>query len=96
MCILFRGEGKQIPNKNPHKTPNPAKTDVIKEENLFPGDCVSSDQFEYSVKGRLLHTRGKEDPDLVYCGVTIFVDHTSNYISVHYQFFSRWDRHSTK
>ena len=48
-------------------------------------DNVSTDQFECWVKGRLPHTRGKEDPELMYSSSTICVDHASNYISVHHQ-----------
>lgn len=58
---------------------------------MLPGDCVSSDHFECRVKGRFPHTIDKEDPDLMYRGGILFVDHASNYISVHHQ-VSRGER----
>ena len=45
---------------------------MIREGDLLPGDCVSADQFEYRIKGRLLHTKEKED-------------HTSSMISIYNQ-----------
>ena len=86
MCrSCLRGKGKLTPNRSIHKTPNPEKTDTIKADHLHPGDCVSTDQFECRVKGRLPHTRGKEDPESMYSGGTIFIDHASGYIIVHHQ-----------
>ena len=58
---------------------------------MLPGDCVSSDHFECRVKGRFPHNIDKEDPDLMYRGGILFVDHASNYISVHHQ-VSRGER----
>ena len=66
-------------------TLSPTKTHTIKAEDLQPCDCVSSDQFECRVKGRLAHNKGKEDTDHMYCGDTIFVDYTSDHINVYHQ-----------
>ena len=54
--------------------------------NLKPGDAVSVDQFESTVRGRLLEqSYGKERSSLMYSGGTIFVDHASSFIFVQMQ-----------
>ena len=58
---------------------------MIKVNNLQPGGCARSNQFEYIVKGKLPHIGSNEDLNMMYYGGTIFVDHTSNYISVYHQ-----------
>ena len=60
-------------------------TDVIKNEHLLPGDCISTDQYECRVKGRLPNSKGKEDPEKMYSGGTVFVDHASGVIKIHHQ-----------
>ena len=65
--------------------PNPDHADVIKENDLFPGDAVSTDQYECRIRGRLPNTRGKEDPQKMYCGGTLFSDHASSKIDVFHQ-----------
>ncbi len=62
-----------------------ANSDVIKEGDLMPGDTVSTDQYECRVRGRLLNTRGKEDPLKMFCGGTLFNDHVSSKIDVFHQ-----------
>ena len=37
------------------------------------------------MKGRLPHSKGKEDPERMYSGGTIFVDHASQYIDLYCQ-----------
>ena len=49
------------------------------------GDCVSTDQYECRVKGSLPNTRGREDPQKIYCGGTLFNDHASSKIDVYHQ-----------
>ena len=54
---------------------------MIKREHLSPGDCVSLDQYESSIRGRLPpQTKGKECTDEQYTGGTLFVDHASGMI----------------
>ena len=53
---------------------------AIRREHLHPGDCVSLDQYESSVRGRLLHTFGKEHTSERLVGGTIAVDHASGYV----------------
>ena len=60
-------------------------TDDIREGNSLPGDCMSTDQFECRIKGRLPNYRGKEDPYKMYCGETVFVDYASGVIKIHHQ-----------
>ena len=83
--ILLAREGKANTKQEHTKNSQPSKTNVIKVEDLLHGDCVSTDQFECRVKGQILHTRGKEDLELMYSGGTIFVYHASKYISVYHQ-----------
>ena len=52
---------------------------------LLPGYCASTDQYEFRLKGRLKNTRVKEDPQNMYCGGTIFVDHATSKIDVMHQ-----------
>jgi len=65
--------------------PNPAHTDVVKNGYLLPGNCVSTDQYECRVKGRLPNTKEKEDPQKMLCGGTFFVDHASGLIIIYNQ-----------
>ncbi len=46
---------------------------------------MSTDQYECRIKGRLPNTRGKEDPQKMYCGGTLFSDHASSKINVFHQ-----------
>ena len=46
---------------------------------------ISTDQYECQVKGRLHHTRGREDPQYMFSGGTIFVDHATWMLSVYHQ-----------
>ena len=67
------------------KTPNMDVIDGIRAEDLNPGDCVSVDQYESSVRGRRPETKGREKWDYKYCGGTLFYDHASGKISVYHQ-----------
>ena len=65
--------------------PSPTHSDVIKVNYLRPGDCISTDQDECRVKGMLPNTRGKEDPQNMFCGGTIFIDHAIAKVDMHHQ-----------
>ena len=54
-------------------------------DDLNPGDEVSMDQYESSVRGRLPSTRGRERQSMRYCGGTLFFDHASGKIFVRHQ-----------
>ena len=45
---------------------NEEYTDVLKENNINPGDDVSTDQYECKVKGRLAFIKDKEDPSKIF------------------------------
>ena len=66
-------------------TANPDVLDGIRAEDLKPGDCVSVDQYESSVRGRRPETKGRERWDYKYCGGTLFYDHASGRIFVQHQ-----------
>ena len=50
------------------------------DRKLLPGELVSMDHFESTVRGRLWHTRGRERPQHRFVGGTIFFDHGSKAI----------------
>ena len=50
---------------------------VTRSNNLRPGDCVSLDQYDSTLTGRLPHTRGKEPKKDQYTGGTLFIDHAT-------------------
>jgi hypothetical protein len=56
----------------------PVKTNVLKQEHLLPGSCVSVDHYMSSVMGRLSHTFGCEW--IGYSCGTLLVDHASGKI----------------
>ena len=56
------GKGGHTSLQSMKNTENYEHTDVIKEGDLFPGDCVSTDQYECQVKGRLPHKIVKKTP----------------------------------
>jgi hypothetical protein len=55
------------------------------EQDVEPGSRVSIDQYEYSVRGRLATTKGRESFGHKYAGGTIFCDHASGYIQCFHQ-----------
>ena len=52
---------------------------ALQRNHLNPGECVSIDHYESSVRGRLPHTTGRKASYQKYVGGTIFVDHASGY-----------------
>lgn len=52
----------------------------LKTSHLFPGQVVSLDQYESTIRGRLPQTQGKEPESDQYVGGTIVVDHASSFI----------------
>ena len=79
-CVA--GKSKHIGLQSVEKTPNPEHTNAVKKGDLQPGVCVSTDQYECRVKGGLPCIKGKEDPHIMYCGGTLFIDHVSGHVSV--------------
>ena len=64
---------------------DPAHLMSLSRGHCDPGDCVSTDQFVVTNKGRTLRSFGKEKKKNKIAGGTIFKDHASGFISVHNQ-----------
>jgi hypothetical protein len=78
-------KAKRRPTGAKHTTDIGDRQDVLSIDQLFPGQRVSVDQYESSVRGRLPSTRGREASHSQYCGGTLFVDHASSCIFVQHQ-----------
>lgn len=66
-------------------TDNAPRRQIINTNQLVPGQLISVDHYESSVRGRLPNTRGRESEHRQYVGGMIFYDHASGRISVHHQ-----------
>ena len=77
-CMLGK-QHRRTPHSN-HGGLVDGKDSMLKREHLQPGDCVSIDQYESTIRGRLPHTYGKERTEEQYRGGTLFVDHASGMI----------------
>jgi hypothetical protein len=53
---------------------------VLSDGILQPGQRVSIDLYQSTVRGRLPHTRGKESDDDKYCGGAIITDHATGLV----------------
>lgn len=82
-CELARA--RRRPTGTSTKIPNPETVDSIRADDLKPGDAVSVDQYESSVRGRRLETKGRERSEHKFCGGTLFYDHASGKIFIHHQ-----------
>ena len=70
-----------------------SKDGNLKDGHLVPGMVVSTDQFVSKVHGRLPHTMGKEKEQDMYCGGTIYVDHSSGYMLYRIKFHLERKKH---
>lgn len=61
------------------------KVGAIGSKAVLPGEQISIDHFVCKTKGRLFTSRGKTDPNEMYCGGCVFVDHYSGLIHVEFQ-----------
>jgi hypothetical protein len=68
-----------------HTTVRPNKHQLLKKGHLHPGQCVSIDHYESSVRGRPPLTQGRESYGNQYVGGTILADHASRYVACHHQ-----------
>ena len=73
------------PHHSKRTKPNPAVVEAVRAGDLSPGDCLSVDQYQSSVRGRLPQTRGRERRSSQWCGGTLFYDHASRKIFVRHQ-----------
>jgi hypothetical protein len=58
---------------------------VLKQDDLYPGQCIAVDHFVCSTKGRLFTSRGKTTDNEMFSGGCLFIDHASGYIHVEFQ-----------
>ena len=58
---------------------------TLSADQLLPGQKISVDHFASSTKGRLFSSSGRSNPDYMYSGGCIFVDHSSGYLDVQFQ-----------
>jgi len=63
---------------------NPENAGGLSDKILTPGQRVSCDLYESTVRGRLPHTRGKESDDSKLAGGAIFMDVASKLVFVHH------------
>ena len=79
------GKQQRTPDKiNTHARKPEQKGNLLKEK-LYPGHTVFSDQLESRLRGRLLHTAGREADSDKFCGSTVFCDGASGYIHLEHQ-----------
>ena len=77
---------RRRPTGATHSKPDKLRQDIIRANALKPGDELSLDQCESSVRGRPLPTiRGREQPRKKCVGGTIIFDHASAKIFVRHQ-----------
>ena len=86
MCRACKhGRQTRTPDGSTITTKNPDCIGNLKKEKLTPGQTVFCDQLESRVRGRLLHTAGREPESEKFCGTTVFCDAASGYIHVEHQ-----------
>jgi hypothetical protein len=61
------------------------RVDALQQDQVFPGQRVSVDNFICSTKGRLFSGRGKTEPKDMYSGGCIFIDSSSGCVQVEFQ-----------
>ena len=63
--------GRQVrkPDGTTTTTKNPEKEGALKRDKLKPGQLVFCDQLESRIRGRLLHTAGREPDSSKFCSV---------------------------
>ena len=79
--------GKQKRRPTPSKVARPVASNegAIKQEDLLPGQRVSVDHFICHTKGRLYTSKGKTQPESMFSGGCMFVDHASGAVHVEHQ-----------
>jgi hypothetical protein len=70
--------------KRPWRTKQPINQIQHRRNIIGPGDCISVDQFESPVPGMIAHIKGKPTIARYKVG-TVFVDHFSDIMYVHFQ-----------
>ena len=79
--------GKQTRKPSPGKTSSVVQDNVgnVKKDHLLAGQRVSVDHFVCSTKGRLFGSHGRTQPEHMYSGGGIFVDHATGYVHIEHQ-----------
>lgn len=75
----------RTPNHATITVKNPDKEGGLKANQLKPGATIFVDHLESRVKGRLLHTAGREPLERRFCGSMIFCDAASGHIHLEHQ-----------
>ena len=79
------GQQVRTPDHTTTTTKNPQHLGSLKQGQCRPGERVFSDQLESRVRGRLMHTAGREPLQDRFCGSTLFCDAASGHIHVEHQ-----------
>ena len=74
-CLYAKASTRSPTNLAPRSLP---KNNILKQNHLQPGDCLSADHYFSPIPGRLPHTFGREQNGYT-CG-SLFVDHASGKI----------------
>ena len=83
-ACCYGKQARKPDNINP-TAQKPSTVGSLTKEQLKPGDRIFSDQLESRVRGRLLHTAGREPDRDKFCASTLFCDAASGYIHVEHQ-----------
>jgi hypothetical protein len=81
-CQYAKQKRRQPPSSL--SKPNLENLGGLSDKILTPGQRISCDLYESTVRGRLPHTRGKESDDSKYAGGAIFMDVVSKLVFVHH------------
>ena len=85
-CLLAKAKKTPVDKRHDVKTtPQPDNKRKISEKHLIPGEMVSVDQYQVTVRGRLTRSFGKTAKKSLYSGGTIFYDHASGYVQLYHQ-----------
>ena len=82
-CLLSKATARAPPNSTLSKRPQQAMK--IRRKDMLPGKRVSIDNFDSRIPGRRPETQGKEAPQDKFVGGSLFVDHFSGFMWVHFQ-----------
>jgi transposase InsO family protein len=82
-CFLSKANCRRTPGRR--TTLDPRIAGALKHDDIMPGDHISMDHYQSSVRGRMEYTSGFEREVEQYVGGTIFVDHASGLIMTHHQ-----------
>ncbi len=79
------GKQQRKPDNVKTSSQRPITIGTLKREQLEPGDRIFSDQLESRIRGRRLHTAGREPEHDRFCGSSIFCNAASGLIHVEHQ-----------